>query len=120
MEITFENLPQAVNLLTNEVTDLKRLLLERNKNPDSPPDISDPILTVKEVGKLLSITSQSVYVLMKRREIPWQKRKKLAYFFLSDILLYLKEGRQKTQAEIDDMAEIYLQKKKVNAIKNKQ
>lgn len=113
--ITFENLPQAVQKLHERFDRMEQLLKERGKPPDQPPD--KILMTVKELAVFLSISVQSVYTLMHNRSIAYHKKEKLCYFFMSDVLEWLRSGRQKPSEEIEAMANNYLHNK--NLKKNK-
>jgi excisionase family DNA binding protein len=108
MEITFENLPKAVTQLTNDVSELKRLLLEKNSEPT--PEV-DELLTIQQAGELLKLSVPTLYGYVQRSEIPVCKRRKRLYFSKLDLLAWIKQGRKKTFAETAKEAEQYCKTK---------
>ena len=107
--LTFDQLPKAVTMLTKEVSELKRLLIE--KQEQTPPDHPEQLLTVLEAAQFLSLTVPTIYSKVSKGELPVMKRSKRLYFSRTELLEYLKEGRKKTNAEIEAEAESYLKKK---------
>ena len=108
MEITFEQLPKAVTLLTNEVSEIRRLLLERSNEPQ--PE-QDQLLTVQQTAQFLSLSVPTIYGLIHKGELPVMKRSKRCYFSKVELINYLRQGRKKTLAETASEAETYLKKK---------
>ncbi|MEC5173903.1 helix-turn-helix domain-containing protein [Chryseobacterium nepalense] len=107
MEIlTFEQLPKAVTMLTKEVSELKRLLIKKQEQPTI--DQPDQLLTIQEAAEFLSLTVPTMYSKVSKREIPCMKRSKRLYFSRTELLEYLKEGRKKSNTEIEAEAEAYL------------
>ena len=107
--ITFETLPQAVTSLLNEVAELKNLLLV--KQPNSQQE-TEELLTVEDTAKFLSLSVPTIYGLIHKGELPVMKRSKRCYFLKTDLISYLKAGRQKTAAELSVEADAYLNSKK--------
>ncbi len=95
-EITFENLPKAVFILTGEVGEIKRLLLEKGNGTQTEPD---QLLTVQQAAEFLSLSVPTIYSMVSRGELPLMKRKKRLYFSRTELLDYLKQGRKKPVAE---------------------
>lgn len=109
MEITFENLPKAVSLLTNEVSEIKRLLLARCIEPSEPPD---QLYTISQAAEFLSLAVPTIYSMVSRGELPVMKRSKRLYFSRLELINYLKQGRKKTITEVVSEANQYLINKK--------
>lgn len=109
--ITFENLPLAVSELTREVSQLKVLLLENNANKAIPQQ-QERLLSIQEAATFLNLSIPTIYSKVSKRELPVIKRGKRLYFSDTELLAYLKEGRKKTNAEIEAEAEAYLLKTK--------
>ena len=106
--LTFEQLPKAVTILTNEISELKKLLLEKS---DSKIESNNP-LKIKEVAKLTSLTVSTLYGYVQRCEIPFHKKNNRLYFFKSEIIDWIKTGKQKTLKEIEvDVDELLSNKK---------
>jgi excisionase family DNA binding protein len=106
---TFENLPQAVGLLVEK---LERIEAQLQNIPKHHAEPKDKLLTVQEAADFLCLAPPTIYAMVSRGELPVMKRSKRLYFSEMELLEYLKEGRQKTKADIEADAENYLQKKK--------
>ncbi len=108
--ITFEQLPQAVTKLIEEVSEVKKIVSENSNAMEQP----ERFLTIEEAAKFLDLTVPTVYAKVSRGELPYMKRGKRLYFSDIELYEYLKAGRKKTNAEIDAEAETYLKKKGLN------
>ena len=97
MEITFDQLPQAVTNLQASINEIKQLLLLKTSQPQKD---TDELLTVQDAAKFLSLSVPTVYGLISKKELPVMKRSKRCYFSKVELINYLKQGRQKTHAEI--------------------
>lgn len=108
--VTFNDLPKAVTMLTKEVSELKRLLIEKQEQPTT--EQPEQLLTVQEAAQFLNLTVPTIYSKVSKGELPVMKRSKRLYFSRTELLDYLKEGRRKTNAEIEAEAEAYLSNNK--------
>jgi len=104
--LTFDKLPEAVTMLTKEVSELKRLLIEKQEQPIPKP--TERLLTIQETAELLSLKVPTMYSKVSKGELPVMKRGKRLYFSSTEILEYIKVGRKKSNAEIEQEAEKYL------------
>jgi excisionase family DNA binding protein len=104
--LTFDQLPKAVTMLTKEVSELKRLLIE--KQEQQPIKAPEQLLTVQEAAEFLNLTVPTIYSKVSKGELPVMKRSKRLYFSSTELLAYLKEGRKKSNAEIEAEASDYL------------
>lgn len=106
--LTFDQLPQAVTLLTKEVSELKRLLIEKQE-PTSTTE-PDQLLTIQQAADLLGLSITTLYTKVSKRELPVCKApgSKRLHFLRSELMDYIKSGRKKTNAEIEQEAETYL------------
>ena len=104
--LTFDQLPKAVTMLTKEVSELKRLLIE--KQEQTPTEQPEQLLTIQEAAKFLSLTVPTMYSKVSKGELPVMKRSKRLYFSRTELMEYLKEGRKKSNTEIEKEAEAYL------------
>jgi excisionase family DNA binding protein len=108
--LTFESLPEAVTMLTKEVSDLKRLLLD--KQEQTPIKEPEQLLTIQQASEFLSLSVPTIYSKVSKDELPYMKRSKRLYFSSTELLEYLKQGRKKSTAEIEQEAEAYLSNNK--------
>ncbi len=101
-EITFERLPAAVAQLLDEVSQIKRLLTEKDNNNEPR---ADHLLTVEQAAQLLHLTVPTVYGLVHRKEVPVCKKGKRLYFSRDELTAYIRTGRKKTVTELTIEAE---------------
>lgn len=106
--LTFDQLPQAVTMLTKQVSELTRLITEKQQATENP----ERLLTVQETADFLSLSVPTIYSKVSRGELPVMKRGKRLYFSSIELLDYLKDGRKKTNAEIEAEAHTYLRTNK--------
>lgn len=109
-DLTFNDLPKAVNMLTNEVNELKSLLLK--KQAEAPTRTTEQLLTIKEASEFLKLSVPTLYSKVSKNELPFMKRGKRLYFSSVELMDYIKQGRKKTGAEIEAEAEAYLSNNK--------
>ena len=76
-----------------------------------PTDQPEQLLTIQEAAKFLNLTVPTLYSKCSKRELPFCKRGKRLYFSSSELMSYIKEGRKKSNAEIEAEAENYLKNK---------
>ena len=103
--LTFDKLPEAVTMLTKEVSELKRLLIEKQEQPTTPPE---QFLTIQEAAEFLSLSVPTLYSKVSKGKIPVMKQGKRLYFSRTELMEYVKAGRKKSNAEIEQEAKAYL------------
>ena len=108
--LTFNDLPKAVTRLTNEVSELKSLLMQRQAEP--PTEETEKLLTIKEASEFLKLSIPTIYSKVSKNQLPYMKRSKRLYFSSTELMEYLKEGRKKSTEEIEAEADAYLSNKK--------
>lgn len=108
--LTFDQLPTAVTMLTKEVSELKSLLIQ--KQEQAPTERTENPLNVQGAAEFLGLTEPTIYSKCSRNELPYIKRGKRLYFFRTDLMQYLKDGRVKSNAELDQEVESFLTEKK--------
>ncbi|WP_339660712.1 helix-turn-helix domain-containing protein [Croceibacter atlanticus] len=104
--LTFDQLPNSVTMLIKEVGELKRLLIEKQEQLTT--EQPEKFLTVQEAAKFLKLTVPTIYSKVSKGELPVMKRSKRLYFSSTELMKYLKEGRKKSNSEIEAEAEAYL------------
>ena len=107
--ISFENLPQAVNELSQKIDNLVRLTLEKSKDLHTK---TDKFLTIQQASELICLSVPTVYGLVHRAAIPCMKRNKRLYFSEQQLTDWIKSGRKKTISEIEAEAINSLSSKK--------
>tara|TARA_B110000090_G_C12996569_1_gene298740 strand:+ start:15 stop:359 length:345 start_codon:yes stop_codon:yes gene_type:complete len=103
--LTFDLLPKAIQNLTNEVSELKSLLLDKQEQKQEQPE---KLFSIKQAAQFLNLSVPTIYSKVSKGELPFMKRSKRLYFSSSELLAYLKEGRSKSNYEIEKEAEAYL------------
>jgi excisionase family DNA binding protein len=109
--LTFDKLPEAVTMLTNEVSELKRLLIEKQEQQTTRP--TEQLLTIKEAASLLHLTVSTLYSKHSKGQLPNVcKQGKRLYFSKQSLIDWVKEGRKKSNVEIEQEADAYLSNKR--------
>ena len=96
------------DVIDARLSNIESLLLDLKHNPKdntNEPEESEMLLTVKGAADYLSLSVPTIYGLISKGEIPVMKRSKRCYFYKTELIEYLKKGRQKTSAEIAKEAE---------------
>ena len=87
---------------------IRTVLKETQPNIDEPNDQQERLLTIQEAADFLSLTVPTMYSKVSKGELPVMKRSKRLYFSRTELLEYLKDGRKKSNAEIEQEAKAYL------------
>jgi len=87
-------------------------ILKAVRNEQRPTDQPEQLLTIQEAAEFLSLSVPTIYSKVSKGELPFMKRGKRLYFSSTELLDYIKTGRQKSNAEIEQEAEAYLLKNK--------
>jgi excisionase family DNA binding protein len=103
-ELTFEQLPQAVAELGNQVTEIKKLVLElSNQNHEKDRIIKelqkDEFMLIAEVANYMRLTIPTIYSKVCKKEIPSYKVGKQLYFSKKEINEYIKSGYKPMKIE---------------------
>lgn len=109
--LTFEQLPQAVSLLINEVQELKSLLQTSKQSAVEP---TDRWLNLQELCNYLPDrpAKQTVYGWIAQRSIPYHKTGKKLQFRQSEIDEWIQRSRRLTASEQQAEAIHYINTKK--------
>ena len=109
--LKFDKLPEAVIMLTKEVSELKRLLIEKHEQP--PTDPPEQFMTIDQISELLHLTKATVYSKHSKGELPGVCKQGKRLLFQRDVIInWIKSGRKKSNTEIEDEAITYLSKRK--------
>jgi excisionase family DNA binding protein len=101
----FEVIEARLSSIENLILDLKQAKkVETTEQPEK-------LLTIQEAAEFLSLTVPTMYSKVSKGELPVMKRSKRLYFSNLELMEYLKYGRKKSNAEIEQEAEAYLNKK---------
>ena len=95
--------------LQTVIIDCVNSCLKNNEQESkTPTDQPEQLLTIQEAAQFLNLTVPTIYSKVSKGELPVMKRSKRLYFSRTELLDYLKEGRRKTNAEIEQEAKAYL------------
>lgn len=103
-DLKFEQLPSVIAELKIEVQEMKALLLQK---VEPPPEAENPI-NINGASEVSGFTVPTIYGYCQRNEIPYYKKANRLYFFKSEILDWIRTGKQKTIKEIQEDANLYL------------
>jgi excisionase family DNA binding protein len=107
MNNPFEVIEARLDSIETLLLDLNHKPIERIQEVDK-----NELLTVQDTAKFLTLSVATIYSLISKGEIPVMKRSKRCYFSKVDLINYLKQGRRKTNLEIEQEADNYLSNKK--------
>jgi len=108
--LTFDQLPLVVSQLNKKLEIIERLLLDKTEHQSKGQ--SEQLLTIQEAGEFLHLAIPTIYSKVSRGELPVMKRSKRLYFSRNELMEYLKQGRRKSNVEIETEAQFYLLPKK--------
>lgn len=103
-------------LISLPIEDLQTVIIDcvnsclRNNKQESKAPTNQPeqFLTIEEAAEFLRLTVPTMYSKVSKGELPVMKRSKRLYFSRTELLEYLKDGRKKSNAEIEQEAKVYL------------
>lgn len=90
----FEELAERLKRIENHLTAMNHQSQEQGKQEDDLP------ITISEASKLTKLAVPTIYGLVHQRKIPSYRRGKRLYFLKSELLNWIKSGRQSTIQEI--------------------
>lgn len=86
------------NYSTDELTDLIQTCLQKlhsNNHVNSHGDITDTLLDTKETARLINYKETSLYGLVRKRKIPFNKMEGKLLFSKKEILNWIAESKHK-------------------------
>ena len=103
-------------LISLPIEDLQTVIIDcvnsclRNNKQESkaPTNQTEQLLTIQEAAEFLSLTVPTMYSKVSKGELPVMKRSKRLYFSRTELMEYVKAGRKKSNAEIEQEAKAYL------------
>ncbi len=105
-QITFEQLPNAFTRLFQKVENIERLLQQQHQ----PPGPIEELLTIQQAAEFLKLSVPTLYGLVSRSSLPVSKRGKRLYFSNQELIEWVRAGRKKTKAEIQQEAQNFIRK----------
>ena len=101
-----EDLSKAYNIIVERLRSIEQLL-QKKEVKTSEAKLDEP-LTIEQAAVILHLSKATIYSKVSRKEIPYNKKGNRLYFFQSELIAYLKKGKQKTLDEIQTEAEDYV------------
>jgi len=108
--INLEQLIKDHGQLCEDMATVKRLLLEKSKEPFPEPDIWFDLNQLVEYDPEKR-TKATFYGYISRKSIPFHKKSKKLTFLKAEVDAWLKQGRIKTLDESSLEADAYLRKR---------
>jgi predicted DNA-binding transcriptional regulator AlpA len=107
-KLTHDTLPQGVAILLKEFREFKNLFIQKQEN--TPTEQPEKWLDLNELIQYdpEKRTKPTWYSKISRNEVPYYKRGKKVYFLKSEIDVWLKQGKCKSNTEIEQESEAYL------------
>lgn len=108
MEQVFFNVPLAKlkPIFKEWVKEAQQEALKVNK-ANTLPELDNP-LSIDEVAKLTGYTKPTIYGYCQNNAIPYHKKNGRLFFFKSEIIDWIKTGKQKTIKELEADNDAYL------------
>jgi excisionase family DNA binding protein len=107
LELTQNDLPQAISTLLFEVQELKAIIANQSTPSNTAPDF----LNIEQAGELLGLAKQTMYILVSKGKIPHMKKGKKLYFSRAEIEQYIRSGKRVTSGEADVFVNNFLTSK---------
>ena len=107
MKNPFNEIEERLNNIENLIFELKN-----KPNQVEQKAASEQLLTIQEAAQFLNLTVPTIYSKVSKRELPVMKRGKRLYFSSIELMEYLKGGKRKSNAELEDEAKAYLSNNK--------
>lgn len=90
--ITFNNLPQAVNYLTEQVEKIYQLLMTMQQQKVNP---QHQLIDIDKAYQIVQKAKPTIYRLARTSLIPVYKRGKKLYFYEDELLKWIETGKNK-------------------------
>ncbi|MFD3000108.1 helix-turn-helix domain-containing protein [Pontibacter toksunensis] len=84
------------------------LRIEEQLDQTDKQQFTGSLMTIKEASAFLNLSSATIYSKTRNREIPHSKRGKRLYFSQKELADWVREGYQRTQAEIETDASVFM------------
>ncbi len=108
VNLSFNELPEAVSNLLLEVKEIKQLLIKHDK-PQTKEH--EKFIDIDEVARYLRKSRFTIYGLVHKGKIPYHKFGRKLYFKISEIEALIEANKCKSIDEFTDEAHTYLKKK---------
>lgn len=106
--LTFEQTQLDVAEVKKDLKELKFFILQK---PETDNQSDDP-KNIDDIAKLTGYTKPTLYGFCQKNEIPYHKKNGRLFFFKSEIIAWIKQGKQKTVDEVEADADAYFSQKR--------
>ena len=106
--LSTRNIDDFISDVANEVV---KKMYSRNAVSPQKESQENPI-NIQEVANITGLSVPTLYGYCQKNKIPFSKKGKRNYFFKSEIIEWLKSGKQKTTDDIENDLEDFLSNKK--------
>ncbi|SHK60695.1 DNA binding domain-containing protein, excisionase family [Maribacter aquivivus] len=100
-KFTDEGIKYLAKLISDQLKD--GIMVEKQSEQEIPVDINEASVFVKK-------SKYTLYGKVSRNEIPFHKRGKHLYFFKSELITWLKTGKQEDKTSVQNEVDEYLLK----------
>jgi len=108
MNNPFETIETRLGKIENLLLDLRSSTQHTAGTATNEKDL----LTVHEAAEFLTLAVPTIYSMVSRGTLPFMKRSKRIYFSRTELVDFLKAGRNQTTAEMAANADQYIIKRK--------
>lgn len=122
VEVSPDHIRAVIDVKINSINSILTFIAELSNKKDAailPPQEISPIslinerpLNIREAAEYLSLSVNTIYQKVKRREIPYNKRNGRLYFDKQKLRDYIEGGQVKSIDEIREEADRYTRKRK--------
>lgn len=95
-------------LITQISKQVSSIILGEIRNNQNSSNQQDQLLSAEEAAQFLNLKKTTIYTKVNKGELPVMKRNNRLYFSSSELLDYLKQGRKKSNSQIEEQVEEYL------------
>lgn len=95
-QYSFDQLPRAVSELHQKLDVLQDLILESRQVVPQAVEL----MTISQAADFLNLSVQTLYGKVCHKEIPVSKKGKRLYFYKSELEDWIRSGKKKTLAEL--------------------
>lgn len=99
---------EQLTTLMGDVFEAKIIAFQKQVSTPTP----EALLTIQQASEFLNLSVATCYSKVSKGELPVMKQGKRLYFSSLELMQFIKDGRKKTNAEIEIEAVNYLNKNK--------
>lgn len=105
--ISFEKTQQDVAEVKKDIKELKALFLQQAELKQPSDDPND----IDEIANYTGYTKPTIYGYCQKNEIPYYKKNGRLFFFKSEIIEWIKQGKVRTISETKAEVDSFLSKR---------